>query len=150
DLAEKYKVTDFSIEAGDLVSFSEDGVSEIEKTNLGNLGSLMGVVSTAPGLVMNDNNEPNYRAVGLVGRVPVKVITAARSILKGQALTGSPINGLAIASDNPGYIVGRALESTLEWSPGSVCPRVDSIENIKWPEDKGQNEKKPCYSIPVL
>lgn len=150
DLAEKYKVTDFSIEEGDLVSFSQDGVSEIEKTNLENLNSLMGVVSTAPGLIMNDNDEANYRAVGLIGRVPVKVITASKSILKGDSLTGSPINGFAIASDRPGYTVGRSLESTLEWAPGSVCPRVDSIENIKWPEDKGQNEKKPCYSIPVL
>jgi hypothetical protein len=149
DLAEKYKVDDKSIDAGTLVSLSNAGDREVERTTLENADKLMGAVSTAPGLIMNDSRDDNYKPIGLVGRLPVKVITSSLSIYKGDAITASPVPGFGIVANTPGYIVGRAIEDTLSWSP-DTCTAVETMEDIEWPEDKGQNEAKPCFALSVL
>lgn len=149
DLAEKYKVADKSINEGDIVSLSDEIDGEVTLADLSNADRLMGAVSTAPGLIMNDSKDDNMRPIGLVGRLPVKVITSSRSISKGDAITASPVAGFGIVAQTPGYIVGRAIEDTLTWAD-STCKAVDTMEDIVWPEDKGNNEAKPCFKISVL
>ncbi|MBI2356687.1 hypothetical protein HYV12_01360 [Candidatus Dojkabacteria bacterium] len=148
DLAEMYEVSDLSIEAGDLVSLDPNAIGEVQKANPDNVASVMGVVSTSPGLLMNDNNKDNSRPIGLIGRLPVKVMTAGRSVEKGDVITASALDGIGVTRNDSGIIVAKALEDTFDWSDAS-CTTVNTISDIKWPADKGQNESKPCFKVPV-
>jgi len=99
DLAEKY-TTDLEYEAGTVVVVASAG--EAEATASYQSGArVLGVVSTNPAFIMNDELEG--QAIALRGRVPVKVIGPIR---KGQALIcnqdgkgiyGDTINSFAIA-----------------------------------------------------
>ncbi|HRI05514.1 MAG TPA: hypothetical protein PLV59_01010 [Candidatus Dojkabacteria bacterium] len=148
DLAEMYSVSDLSIEAGDLVSLDPNAVGEVQKASLENSSNLMGVISTAPGLLMNDGNKENARPVGLIGKLPVKVMTTGRSINKGDAIAASVVTGIGVIQSDPGMIAAKALEDTFDWND-ERCVSIDSIRDIVWPEDKGRNELKPCFKIPV-
>ncbi|KKR06415.1 MAG: Outer membrane autotransporter barrel domain-containing protein [candidate division WS6 bacterium GW2011_GWF2_39_15] len=148
DLAEMYKVSDLTIEPGDLVSLDPNTVGEVQKSDLDNISNLMGVVSTAPGLLMNDERSDNARPVGLIGRLPMKVMTTGRSVAKGDVITASVLPGIGAVRKDPGMVVAKALEDTLDWAD-SVCQSVSGIEDIKWPKDNGKNELKPCFVVPV-
>lgn len=105
DLAEKY-TTDQTYEPGTVVVVSIAG--ESEATASFEYGQrVLGVVSTNPAHVMNDTIDG--QAIGLVGRLPVKVIGP---IKKGQTIVANP-DGKAIAGAN-GYVFGQALETNLD------------------------------------
>jgi hypothetical protein len=65
----------------------------------------MGVVSTEPALIMNEDLDG--QAIALKGRVPVRVVGTVK---KGQALYVDA-EGCASTTINGGSIVGIALES---------------------------------------
>jgi hypothetical protein len=105
DLAEKY-TTDAEYEPGTVMVVALAG--EAEATACFQTGQrVIGVISTAPAHVMNDNIDG--QAIGLVGRVPVKVVGP---IKKGQTIIANA-DGKAIAGET-GYIIGQALETNLE------------------------------------
>jgi len=99
DLAEKY-TTDVEYESGTVLAVAISG--EAEATQTWQTGQrVLGVVSTAPAFIMND--EADGQAIALRGRVPVKVIGPIR---KGQPLIcnqdgkgiyGDTCNSFAIA-----------------------------------------------------
>jgi len=149
DLAEEYKVSDLSIEEGDLVSVKPDYLGEVVKADIKSRDALMGVVSTNPGILMGDTKYDNSRPIGLVGRIPVKVMTIGIGISKGDPITSSPISGIGGIAESPGYIVARALEDTVNWT-NSSCMHVESLEEIVWPLDTGDNKLNPCFSINLL
>jgi hypothetical protein len=77
-----------------------------------------GVISTAPGVMLNARNGANAEATGpalaLAGRVPVKVTAKRRRIRIGDLLVASSIPGYAMrAPANPavGTVIGKALEN---------------------------------------
>jgi hypothetical protein len=77
-----------------------------------------GVISTAPGVMLNAPNGANAEATGpalaLAGRVPVKVTAKRRRIRIGDLLVASSIPGYAMrAPANPavGTVIGKALEN---------------------------------------
>jgi hypothetical protein len=79
DLAEKY-TTDTEYESGTVLAVAISG--EAEATQTWQTGQrVLGVVSTAPAFIMND--EADGQAIALRGRVPVKVVGPIR---KGQPL----------------------------------------------------------------
>jgi hypothetical protein len=79
DLAEKY-TTDVEYEAGTVLAIAING--DVEATQTWQSGQrVLGVVSTNPAFIMND--EADGQAIALRGRVPVKVIGPIR---KGQPL----------------------------------------------------------------
>src|SRR3989344_2159778 len=114
DLAENYVVVDNTIEAGDMVSVGYDKSRDtennekfyVEKSNKPYDEKLVGVISTAPGVLLGRKIK-NSRPVALSGRVPVKVSLENGPIHSGDYLTA--------ASGTPGY----AMKAT---KPGRVVP----------------------------
>lgn len=104
DLAENY-VADKQYDAGTVVEFG--GAEEITVAAPGST-RVAGVVSTAPGFLMNAGLKgTNVVAVAFTGRVPCKVTGSVR---KGDMLVASG-NGHATVARDPkiGQIVGKAL-----------------------------------------
>ena len=108
DLAENY-VADAQYEPGTVLIFG--GQHEVTASRQPDSNKIAGVVSTAPGVLMNKDCEGEYVvALALTGRVPTKV---KGTISKGDMMVSSNIEGVAVASDNPqiGTVIGKALEN---------------------------------------
>ena len=108
DLAEKYTTSTGDLEPGTVVRVTTgpsdiDALPEVEPAMQDSIP--VGVISTAPAYLMNAGSEG--QAVGLKGRVPVKITGA---VTKGQAVYVDD-NGCATASNNGSMMVGVALES---------------------------------------
>lgn len=110
DIAENYPTTDISIEAGDVVSMDPQNPENIIKASDVTRNGLMGVISTAPGVLLGRKTE-NARPVGLSGRVPVKVNMEGGAITIGDPLTVSSIAGVAKKATTSGRIIGYALHN---------------------------------------
>lgn len=100
DLAEKY-TTDQEYSVGTVVMICDHEDHEAEACS--DVGIPIGVVSAEPAYLMNA--EADGQAIGLKGRVPVRVTGAVK---KGQAVYAS-LNGTA--SVNGTHLVGVALET---------------------------------------
>ena len=105
DLAEKY-LTSGDLIPGTVVAVSDKDGVEVEEANIGDIA--MGVVSTKPALVMNEELE-NGQAIALKGRVPVRV---TGTVKKGQAVYVHN-DGCASTVVNGGTMVGIALETDM-------------------------------------
>ncbi len=105
DLAEKY-ITDSEYEPGTVIVVAEGGEAEATQS-FKHDQRVLGVVSTNPAHVMNDGS--TGQAIGLVGRLPVKVVGPIR---KGQPIVSTP-DGKATVGDSI-YSFGQALETNLE------------------------------------
>ncbi|MFQ5492568.1 MAG: hypothetical protein ACE5DX_00190 [Candidatus Dojkabacteria bacterium] len=131
DIAEFVRTNDTTIEAGDIVSVSLEDYQEeniynrflVEKSNTTNVGRLMGIISTDPGILLNTANDPNeqqdltnLRPLALAGRVPVKISAASADIVKGDPISASDKDGQGQKLQGSGMIVGIALE---EWTSTS-------------------------------
>lgn len=109
DLAERY-ATDSVYDEGTVVVFS--GSAEITRCTTANDTRVAGVISSSPALGLNEEagTDISHPYVGLVGRVPCKVVGV---IAKGDLLTTSTTPGHAQRAATPvlGAIVGKALEA---------------------------------------
>jgi hypothetical protein len=123
DLAEMYR-SDMELEAGDVVCIG--GAEEITKSQHFMCKDVFGVISTAPGFLMNDKEEESstHYPVVMSGRAPCKV---KGKVSKGDRLVTSDEEGYAIAiglnkldSVSPHCIIGRALEDKLSDGKGIV------------------------------
>lgn len=101
-------------EPGDIVSWNDSGV--IKSTNK-NARTVVGVYSDNYGHIIGgekldnmENNIDKFVPIGLVGRVNVKV---TGSVIKGDLITCSNIEGIGIVDNNAktGTIIGKALEN---------------------------------------
>ena len=121
DLAENH-LCDTLLESGDVVCL-HPVKDRIVLSQQSNAASVVGVVSTAPGMVLNadrDIAEEKMFPVALCGRVPCKVVDENGPIARGDLLTSSSTPGYAmkalpISVDEqeffrPGTIIGKALE----------------------------------------
>jgi hypothetical protein len=121
DLAERY-AADAEYEAGTVVILGGD--AEVTQSTMGNDARVFGVLSTKPGLMLNDAAGPNttHPHVALAGRVPCKV---NGPVSKGDRLVTSNIPGHA-RRIQPGdqidwsHVIGRALESKTDDGQGIV------------------------------
>ena len=102
DLAEKY-TTDQEYPVGTVMQVSEHDEYETESANHDSIS--IGVISAEPAYLMNSDS--NGQAIGLKGRVPVRIIGPVK---KGQAVYCGD-NGTANATLNGCCLVGVALES---------------------------------------
>jgi hypothetical protein len=90
DLAEYYECSDLEIlPAGTLIKFGGD--KEITKTGR-NDTDFFGIISSKPGVVLNENKSNNNLPVALFGKVPCRV---NGKIKKHDKLTTSKIPGVA-------------------------------------------------------
>lgn len=109
DLAEYY-LADASYAPGTVLEFGGDNEVTVCDTVMS--ARIAGVVSTAPGYIMNDStlrDDPIGAAIALQGRVPTKVTGAVR---KGDMMVSAG-NGHAMACASPviGSVIGKALEN---------------------------------------
>ena len=121
DLAERY-AADAEYEAGTVVILGGD--AEVTQSTMGKDSRVFGVLSTKPGLMLNDAAGPNntHPHVALAGRVPCKVNGPVR---KGDRLVTSNIPGHArapIAGDQIdwAHVIGRALEDKIGEGQGII------------------------------
>ncbi|MDD5513691.1 MAG: hypothetical protein PHD09_07980, partial [Candidatus Omnitrophica bacterium] len=115
DVAEEYPVLDTTIEPGDVVSATSSQIKlSLEKSTRGYDNNLVGVISTEPGIILEDWENPSEiptRLLSLVGRVPVKVSLENGPIAIGDYLTSaSSIPGFAMKATEAGRVIGMALE----------------------------------------
>jgi hypothetical protein len=106
DLAEKY-TTDQHYEPGTVVVVSYDDTGAEATQSFTANQRVLGVVSTNPAHIMNDTSIG--QAIGLTGRLPVKVVGPIR---KGQPIV-STADGKATFGDNM-HSFGQALETNLD------------------------------------
>jgi hypothetical protein len=109
DLAEKY-TSDANYEPGTVLAINKRGDAELTKSREDNDNTVIGVVTTNPGYLLNSDLASEFVvAIALVGRVPCKV---TGTVKKGQFLVSNG-DGTARAEYNPSNycVVGRALES---------------------------------------
>ncbi|MDX6770683.1 MAG: pyocin knob domain-containing protein, partial [Elusimicrobiota bacterium] len=134
DLAERYPSSE-KVEAGDLVVFDplpppsktvfDQSVVKDQGTVVGGRrvpvavrrsskpyqDGVIGVVSTAPGVRLQDPGDESNPPIGLVGRVPVKVTTEGGPIRVGDYLAASSLPGHAMrATPGAGPTVAVALQ----------------------------------------
>ena len=93
DLAEKY-LLDEKYENGTVIAVG--GSAEVTAADTDNAHSVIGVVSTAPGFIMNEGLEDGI-AIALKGRVPVKIVG---SVKQGDRLAPSNVKGYAEANND--------------------------------------------------
>ncbi len=113
DLAERYKVQDLSIEAGDIVMLDPDNNLSVKKA-VKNQGTILGIISTQPGFLLGSTNLENAttRPVALAGRVPVKFSSENGAVKIGDSLTLSATKpGVAMKAKGGDPIIGSALEN---------------------------------------
>ncbi|MDO8604008.1 MAG: hypothetical protein Q7K40_01180, partial [bacterium] len=113
DLAENYYTNDDTIAPGDLVSIDPSIPAGIKKTQKPYDRKAIGIVSTVPGITLDDAMGLGHgRAVpvALAGRVPVKVSTENGRVKAGDLLTPSSVPGVAMKATKAGQIVGQALQ----------------------------------------
>ena len=105
DLAEKYS-SDADYEPGTVVKFG--GEAEITASDSENDSAVVGVISTHPAYMMNNDAEGLF--VALCGRVPCKV---TGPVAKGDLMVSSE-NGRAKADNGAqaGRIIGKAIEAS--------------------------------------
>ncbi len=107
DMAEIYR-SDIELTPGNLVILG--GNSEITKTSRAFDDQIFGVISTAPGFLLNAKEKMKEFAypVALKGRVPCLIDGPVR---KGQRIVSSDIAGVGMATDqfDAATIIGRAI-----------------------------------------
>ena len=112
DLAEMY-FSGQALSAGEIVTLV--GGLSIERAEEGEEETIIGVVSTKPGLLLGFDDTsliPGEVAypVGLKGRVPIKLSTENGPIKKGDRITLSSIPGVGMKATENSRVVGVALE----------------------------------------
>lgn len=121
DLAENYTSTQ-ALEKGEVVVADPTNPQGVVRSTTQYQGTILGVVSTAPGFVAGAFTKDSY-PIGLVGRVPVKVSTENGAIHVGDQLTAASIPGYAMKATQAGRVLGRALEN-FDASKQGICPLI--------------------------
>ncbi|RLC37485.1 hypothetical protein DRH27_03840, partial [Candidatus Falkowbacteria bacterium] len=115
DYAEFFYTDDINLEAGETVCVDVGQENAVKRCDRGSDGNVMGIVSTHPSIVGNNqfgyNDDPNYVIVGMLGQVPAKVSAENGSIRPGDSLTSaSSTPGYAMRANPGDPTVGVALE----------------------------------------
>ncbi|MBP9699938.1 hypothetical protein KBD71_01515 [Candidatus Woesebacteria bacterium] len=124
DLAEYY-TSESELDPGTVVRLDQSKVGAVAKAERAYQPDVLGIVATAPGLVLGPKEEQSY-AVALVGRVPVKVISQSGPIKAGDRITASDVPGYAMRATKAGRVLGTALE---DFTPANTapCPISDAL-----------------------
>ncbi|MBU4421550.1 hypothetical protein KKB41_01120, partial [Patescibacteria group bacterium] len=133
DLAEDYLVNDFTIEAGDVVSFDRSNDTHVIRTTSTYNSDIIGVISTKPGLHIgyadDEMSKEDRRPVALAGRVPLKVSNENGAVQIGDYLTSASLPGYAMKMTEPGITVGRALSA---FDGNSATSTLSLFVNVGW------------------
>lgn len=119
DLAEYYSASE-PLSAGDIVVTAGTSAASVAKSTEPYQETAIGVVSTAPGIVLGTQEENSY-PIALVGRVPVNVSTENGLIQRGDEITSASLAGYGMRAIEAGRVVGVALES-MDTNSLQECP----------------------------
>lgn len=118
DLAEYVPISGAEPQPGDVVEIDPAQDDRFRLSTTPNNPRVAGVISTAPGVTLNDKIGATQAASGpalaLAGRVPVKVTNESGAIARGDLLAASSTPGHAMrAPRDPelGTVIGKALQS---------------------------------------
>lgn len=156
NLSESFKTTDGEIGAGDVVSVYFDGETLIQKSLKSYDGSVVGVVSTNPGVNLSKWEDiETTRPVALAGSVPVKISTENGDVKIGDRLVAATTPGYAMKACGvkycgPAMSIGFALEPFGKDSVGDSDMVLDKLsesretiqEEISKLEDTLSNQKE--------
>jgi hypothetical protein len=124
------------IEFGSLVCLDSQG--KAVKCDIGQR-SMVGVASENPAFLGGANLGNGSIAVGLVGQVATFVSDKNGDIRSGDNLTLSDIPGVAVKANDPGQIIGKALEDSSD----------SKIAGYYNPEDGAYKSKSELSNIPI-
>lgn len=140
DVAETYFTGDNSISAGQVVSLADGMFAGVQKSSVSYDDQAIGVISTAPGLILGDSAGPGKKVyVALAGRVPVWVTTSNGPIKRGDWLTTSSIPGVAMKATKAGRVIGQAMTDYDGSGDGQV---IMFIKNTSY---NGSNPSKDSF-----
>lgn len=115
DLAENIQPgAGVTFEAGDVVAIDGRSRNRTAKTQEAYDMDAIGVISTKPGLLMNqdvEDKDARGKPVSLAGRAPTKVSTINGPIAIGDPITPSSIPGVGMKATKRGRIIGYAMEA---------------------------------------
>lgn len=142
DLAEYY-YSEKPLEAGQLVMLDPQGAGWVKPSYLPYQSNLLGVVATAPGMILGPKADNTY-PIALVGRVPVKVSTENGVPQIGDRLVASSIPGVAMRATKAGQVIGQVLEApnpenlttcaaNSAWSCGEITMFVNLGQSLGMP-----------------
>ncbi len=114
DVAEIYYSTE-PLGPGTVVSIDPEIPTQVIKSSGVDDATVLGVVSTRPGLILGDSKSPAPGTIptfiALSGRVPVMVSAENGPIKIGDYLTNSSLPGMAMRAQNNNHILGQALSA---------------------------------------
>lgn len=132
DLAENFLTNDETLTAGEIVTYDSNNPQWYVQRASDKNQPILGVVSTAPSLVMGyavtpaNFNQNEVRPIALAGRVPVKVSTQNGAVAIGDRLTLSDTPGVAMKAAGGDNSIGIALETYQEDGIGQVTIFVEN------------------------
>ncbi|MEO5927691.1 MAG: hypothetical protein ABIO72_03135 [Patescibacteria group bacterium] len=147
DYAEYFPTTDIDLSPGEVVALTSDSASSVKRAMATNRESVIGVISAHPLVLGNagpdgaNESNPNYKIVGLLGQLPVKVSSVNGPIMAGDKLMAGD-NGYAVKATGVGLVIGRALENLVtatgtvnayvkpEWSGDGIFDAGNGTTNI--------------------
>jgi hypothetical protein len=134
DYAEMFPVSNPNIGAGDIVQVDLGIPVSMDYANASSKRPLAGVVSTAPGQVLGDQEDRGARPIALSGRVPAKVNLEGGQIAVGDRIAPSTEPGVGKKAGPFDDSVGIALESydgTNTSGDGDGIGRVTVLLNLQ-------------------
>jgi hypothetical protein len=127
DYAENYYTKDRTVQAADVLVGDPSLPAGAQKASKPYDSKLIGVVSTAPAITLDDGigfSHGRPVPVALAGRIPVKVSTMNGPIKPGDLLTSSTIPGVAMKATKAGAVIGQAMEEFSGEGVGKVMTFV--------------------------
>ena len=148
DLAEYYYANEL-LEPGDVVAIQPDQPAGISKSSGPYQKNLLGIVSTAPGIILGPSAENSY-PIALSGRVPVKITNENGAIHVGDLLTSSTRDGYAMRATSAGAVIGRVLNEPETMVPcGAALPTVEDGISEEGPGvTDGDGQSAPAVVVP--
>ncbi len=142
DLAENYPTKDATLAAGEVVVLDPLLPFFVKRAEGGSHGTVIGVVSTAPGVILGGFDEGRFAnerqvPIALAGRVPVRVHAEGGSIAIGDPLTLSSVAGMAKRSGDADQLIGVALEAFTGATEGTIDMFVQLGERRRMEEISG-------------
>ena len=125
DLAEWFQSSE-QLAAGDVVSVDPNGVETIRKSQGAYESSVVGIVSTEPGITLGAPASGFASQIALAGRVPVNVSNENGAIVPGDYLTTSSTPGVAMKATEAGPVIGIAMSSS-DGASGQVIAKIASF-----------------------
>ena len=125
DLAEWFPSSE-ELTAGDVVSVDPSASAYVQRSQSAYETSVIGIVSTDPGITLGEPSNATASKIALAGRVPVNVSNENGDIAPGDYLTTSSTPGFAMKATEAGPVIGVALES-FDGASGQVLVKVSNF-----------------------